>query len=212
MMESFKILVEKKKRGAPLGNKRALGNRGGGRKPKYRTAMAGIARKACEHGMTDLEVADLLNISVSALYRWRLKYPRFGRAFKLGKAEADDRVERALFSRAVGYSFDAEKAVMTRHGVQMLRWVEHVPPDVSAAMAYLKNRRPDRWRDTHRVEHTSSPYDHIESAAELRALLQKQAQELGLIPPPVISITPQEEALPERAAQEAKAPGTDIER
>jgi hypothetical protein len=57
-------------------------------------------------------------------------------------------------------------------------------------MAYLKNRRPDRWRDTHRIEHTSSPYDHIESAEELRALLQAQARKLGLLDHSVLDITP----------------------
>jgi hypothetical protein len=211
MDESNKSLPERKKRDAPLGNKRALGNRGGGPTPKYRAAMAGIARKACERGMTDVEIADLLGVNVATLYRWKLEHSQFARSFKLGKAEADDRVERALFSRAVGYDFDVEKQIMTRHGPQMLRWREHAPPDVSAAVAYLKNRRPDRWRDRQIVEHQQrTPYDGIETAAELRALLQKQAQQLGLIPPPVINITPQQGVTDQKAADEA--PGNDIER
>jgi hypothetical protein len=55
-------------------------------------------------------------------------------------------VERSLYSRAVGYSFMSEKQVMTRNGPQNIRYRQHIPPDVSAAMFYLKNRRPDRWR------------------------------------------------------------------
>jgi hypothetical protein len=35
-----------------------------------------------------------------------------------------------------------------------------------------------------------SPYDHIEDPEELRTLLTKQAQALGLIAPPIIDITP----------------------
>ena len=176
MNDSGNLLVQRKKRGAPRGNKRAIGNRGGGRKTKYRAAMAGIAREACERGLTDCEVADLLDVSASTLYRWRTQYPRFARLFRLGKIEADNRVERALFNRAVGYDYEIEKQVMTRRGPQMLRWREHLPPDVGAAMAYLKNRRPDRWRDTHRIEHTRSPYDHLESTAKLRAQLKEQAR------------------------------------
>jgi hypothetical protein len=173
--------------------------------------MAGIARKACERWMTDLEVADLLGVNVATLYRWKLEHSQFARSFKLGKAEADDRVERTLFSRAVGYDFDVEKQIMTRHGPQMLRWREHAPPDVSTAVAYLKNRRPDRWRDRQIVEHQQrTPYDGIETAAELRALLQKQAQQLGLIPPPVINITPKQGVTDQKATDEA--PGNDIER
>jgi hypothetical protein len=129
----------------------------------------------------------------------------FARSFKLGKAEADDRVERALFSRAVGYDFNVEKQIMTRHGPRMLRWREHVPPDTAAALAYLKNRRPDRWRDRQIVEHQQrTPYDGIETAAELRALLQKQAQQLGLIPPPVINITPQQGVTDQKATDVPK--------
>ena len=179
-----------KKRGAPCGNKRALGNRGGGRKTVYSPKMAAVARKCCERGMTDIEVADMLGIGLATLYRWKAEHPAFSRVFKLGKAEADDRVERSLYSRAIGYDYIAEKAAMTRHGEKTMRYRQHIPPDTAAAVWYLKNRRPDRWRDAHRHEHVTNPYDHIEDAAELRALLTKQAQDLGLIAPPIIDITP----------------------
>jgi transposase-like protein len=195
MDQSGNPLPESKKRGAPRGNKRALGNPGGGRKLKYKPVFARIA-KACENGATQLEIADLLGVSASSLYRWRVEYPHFARAVRLGKEMADARVERSLYERAVGYSFEVQKAVMTRHGQEILRWREHLPPDVGAAMAYLKNRRPDRWRDTHRIEHTSSPYDHIESAAELRALLQAQARKLGLLDHPVLDVTPTQKTEP----------------
>jgi transposase-like protein len=154
MGESGNPLPERKKRGALSGNKRAIGNPGGGRKPKFKPAFIGVARKACERGFTDQEVADLLGINASTLYRWRVEYPHFARAVRLGKEIADARVERSLYERAVGYSFEAQKAVMTRRGQEILRWREHLPPDTGAAMAYLRNRRPDLWRNTIKHEHT----------------------------------------------------------
>src|SRR6516165_675532 len=196
MDESGKPLPKRGKRGAPLGNERACGNPGGGRRSKFMASYAGIARKACERGMTDQEVADLLGVNPSTLYRWRAQYRQFSRAFRLGKELANNRVERALYERAIGYDYEVEKQIMTRHGPQMLRWREHLPPDVTAALAYLKNRRPDRWRDTHRIEHTGSPYDHIESAAELRALLQAQARKLGLLDHSVLDVTPTQKTEP----------------
>jgi hypothetical protein len=219
MDDSGNQLAKSRKRGAPLGNKRAVGNSGGGRKPKYQPAMVGIARKACERGMVDLEIADLLGVNVATLYRWKFEHSQFARSFKLGKAEADDRVERALFSRAVGYDFNVEKQVMTRHGPRMLRWREHAPPDVSAAMAYLKNRRPDRWRDASRIEHVAGTiYDGVESAAELRQLLSKEALRLGLIAPSdqaIVDVTPSQSAnsddnaiAPSEDHTAAKAPKT----
>jgi hypothetical protein len=140
--------------------------------------------------MTDIEVADMLGIGLSTLYRWKLDDPAFARVFKLGKAAADDRVERSLYNRAIGYDYIAEKAAMTRHGQKTMRYRAHIPPDTAAAVWYLKNRRPDRWRDSFRHEHAASPYDAIEDPAELRALLTKQAQQLGLIAPPIIDVTP----------------------
>jgi hypothetical protein len=142
--------------------------------------------------MTDIEVADILGIGLATLYRWKLDHPAFARGFKLGKAEADNRVERSLYSRAVGYDHLAEKPVMTRDGQKNMRYRQHIPPDTAAAIWYLKNRKPDRWRDAFRHEHTASPYDALEDPGELRALLIKQAQALGLIAPPIIDVTPKE--------------------
>src|SRR6516165_135801 len=188
---------ELRKRGAPLGNKRARGNGGGGRKTAYSPRMAVVAHKCCERCMTDNEIADILGISLATLYRWKLDHPAFARVFKLGKAAADDRVERSLYSRAIGYDHIAEKAAMTRHGQKIMRYRAHIPPDTAAAVWYLKNRKPDRWRDAHRYEHTASPYDAIEDPAELRALLIKQAQALGLIAPPLIDVTPKASSSPQ---------------
>src|SRR5262249_53644378 len=192
------------KRGSPLGNNRAVNNRGGGRKTVYSPRMAVVARKCCERGMTDIEVADMLGIGLATLYRWRVEHPAFSKAFKLGKAEADDRVERSLYSRAVGYDHIAEKPVMTRRGQKTMRYRAHIPPDTAAAVWYLKNRRPDRWRDSFRHEHIASPYDAIEDTAELRALLTKQAEALGLIAPPIIDITPKA-SCPEQAESSSEA-------
>jgi hypothetical protein len=139
-----------------------------------------------------VEVADILGIGLATLYRWKLDHPAFLRVFKLGKAEADNRVERSLYSRAIGYDYIAEKPSMTRQGQKTMRYRKHIPPDTTAALWYLKNRRPEQWRDSLRHEHVATPYDGIESAAELRALLTKQAQALGLIAPPIIDVTPKE--------------------
>ena len=207
MDESGKPSPEPRKRGAPFGNERALGNRGGGRKTVYSPRMAVVARKCCERGMIDIEVADMLGIGLATLYRWKAEHPAFSRVFKLGKAEADDRVERSLYSRAIGYDYIAEKAAMTRHGEKTMRYRQHIPPDTAAAVWYLKNRRPDRWRDAHRHEHVTNPYAHIEDAAELRALLIKQARALGLIEPPIIDVTPKEPSTTQ-AENSSEAPQT----
>jgi hypothetical protein len=68
---------------------------------------------------------------------------------KIGKAEADKRVERSLYERANGYTYDAVKIFMPA-GVKKPVYApyrEHVPPDVTAGIFWLKNRDPAHWRD-----------------------------------------------------------------
>src|SRR6516162_8472820 len=129
-MNESDSLPKARKRGAPRGNRRGLGNRGGGRRTAYSPRLAVVARKCCERGMTDIEVADILGIGLATLYRWKLEHPAFSRVFKLEKAEADDRVERSLYSRAIGYDYIAEKPSMTRHGQKTMRYRAHIPPDL----------------------------------------------------------------------------------
>jgi len=106
-------------------------------------------------------------------------------------------VERSLYNRAIGYDHIAEKPIMTRHSQKTMRYRRHVPPDTTAAVWYLKNRHPDRWRDSFRHEHVATPYDAIEDTEELRALLIKQARHLGLIAPPIIDVTPKKLSSPQ---------------
>jgi hypothetical protein len=37
-------------------------------------------------------------------------------------------------------------------------YVEHVPPDTTAAIFWLKNRDPQHWRDVQNLEHTLGRY------------------------------------------------------
>jgi hypothetical protein len=77
-----------------------------------------------------------------------------------GKAEADNRVERSLYERAVGYNYDAVKIFMPagREKPVYAEYVEHVPPDTTAAIFWLKNRDPQHWRDSQQLEHVLGKY------------------------------------------------------
>ena len=78
--------------------------------------------------------------------RWRREHQGVCNALRAGKAEADTRVEHALYHRAVGYSYDAV-TVMQNAGVPMIvPYREHIPPDVVACTLWLKNRQSDKWR------------------------------------------------------------------
>jgi Asp-tRNA(Asn)/Glu-tRNA(Gln) amidotransferase A subunit family amidase len=109
----------------------------------------------CQQGATDREVAQRLDVAEGTLYRWRHEHPEFRESLRLGKESADDRVEKALYNRAVGYSFDSIKIMQYEGEVIVEPYVEHVPPDVGAAKLWLTNRRGREWRD--KVLHQGDP-------------------------------------------------------
>ena len=80
-----------------------------GRPSSYRKEFAKQAEKLCELGATDMELAVFFEVNVSTIYRWKHTQPKFCEALKVGKDFLDDRVERSLYQRAVGYSFNSEK-------------------------------------------------------------------------------------------------------
>jgi hypothetical protein len=55
----------------------------------------------------------------------------------------------------VGYSYDTEKIFVYEGEPVRVPYVEHVPPDTTACIFWLKNRRKDLWRD--RFDHTVKP-------------------------------------------------------
>ena len=122
-------------------------NDGPGRPSDFRPEFVKIARSMAKLGGTDFEISEELGVKTSTVWRWRSKYPEFCSAISEGKEAWDDRVERSLAQRAVGYSYHSEKVMQFEGQVVRAQIVEHVPPDVSAIRLWLMNRRPDKWRD-----------------------------------------------------------------
>jgi hypothetical protein len=74
-------------------------------------------------------------------------------------------VERSLYSRAVGYSFNSEKIFCNKDGeVTRVPIIEHGPPDVTAQIFWLKNRKPTEWRDVQQMEHCAREVHHLRQA------------------------------------------------
>lgn len=119
----------------------------------YTSDHARQAEGLCSLGATDIEVADFLQIHVATLYRWKAQHPDFCEALKAGKVAADERVERSLYHRATGYTYDAVKVLQDKGKPVLVPYREHVPPDTTAMIFWLKNRRPSAWRDKTEVHH-----------------------------------------------------------
>lgn len=127
-----------------------------GRPTEYKEAYVEGARKLARLGATDTEIADFFAIDVRTLYRWKNAHDAFCQALKAGKDEADDRVERALYHRAIGYEQEEVKIFMPGGATEPVYapFTAKIAPDVTAAIFWLKNRRPQEWRDRQVTEIT----------------------------------------------------------
>ena len=118
-----------------------------GRPSKYRPEFVEQAKKLCKLGATDLEIADFFGITVRTLFRWKNDYDDFCHALNESKVIPDERVERSLFHRAIGYEHDEVDIRVIDHQIVKTPIRKYYPPDTTACIFWLKNRRPDLWRD-----------------------------------------------------------------
>ena len=111
-------------------------------------------------GLTDEQIAGNIGINVRSLYNWKKKSIPIFQSLKTGKEVADIEVENALRKKALGFR-ETEQTVSTRKTVEYengkrIREVtepvvteveKYYPPDTTAQIFWLKNRKPEAWRD-----------------------------------------------------------------
>lgn len=130
---------------------------GRGRKTKYDPeTFPDLAYKYAAEGMIEREIAKKLGISVCTLNEYKKRYPEFLQSLKEGKKPVDVAVEKALLKRATGYDVDTEEVEYDGNGnlIKKKLGKNHVKPDPTSMIFWLKNRRPDKWRDKQDVEMT----------------------------------------------------------
>jgi hypothetical protein len=134
----------------------AEAKRGRGRPSSFKPEFVEQAQKLARLGATDRETAEFFGVSESTLHLWKLTHPEFSESLKEGKDVADARVEQSLYRRALGYTHDAVKIFMPAGADAPVYapYAEHHAPDTTAAIFWLKNRKPGEWRDVKASEHS----------------------------------------------------------
>lgn len=122
----------------------------------YKPEFAEEAAQMCAEGATDQELADYFGVDVRTLYRWKNTQAEFRQSLKAAKDAADDRVERSLFERALGYERDEVDIKVVAGEIVKTPIRKFYPPDTTAAIFWLKNRKPEQWRETKAVELTGA--------------------------------------------------------
>lgn len=106
-------------------------------------------------GLTDEQIAHNMGISRKTLADWKNKYGDISDTLKRGKEVVDIQVENALLKRALGYEFVETTKELTDRGLIVTKEVtKQVAPDTTAAIFWLKNRKPSEWRDKRETEIT----------------------------------------------------------
>ena len=132
----------------------------------YRDEYSEQVQKLARLGATDKDLADFFDVSEQTINTWKDKHPEFLESLKAGKAGSDMGVADRLHQRAMGYEWDEPQAIKVKEVIyqdgKRLKETERVevvtvhrvvPPDTAACIFWLKNRRPDRWRDKQDHEH-----------------------------------------------------------
>lgn len=110
-------------------------------------------------GLTEETIAHNMGVSIRTLFDWKKRFPALSAALKKGKGPADIEIEDALYKSAHGYTVtetveeiytsgekgpDGQYKVTGRHIRKITR---EVPPNVTAIIYWLNNRKPERWRN-----------------------------------------------------------------
>lgn len=127
-----------------------------GRPSKFNELIKEKIISLAKDGKTNEQIADIIGVHVRTIENWQGKHKDLLWALREAKQAADDLVEASLFSRAVGYSHKSVKVFFDRESLQTVEHeiVEQYPPDVTAAIFWLKNRKPSEWREKTEVEHS----------------------------------------------------------
>ena len=146
-----------------------------GRKSEYRIEYADQALKLCLLGATDKELAEFFSVSEQTLNKWKKDYPEFLESLKKGKNIADANVASRLYNRAIGYSCKATKFATSEGRITDSK--EYT--DTTAAIFWLKNRQPEKWRDKKEVDANVNLGDELEglSDEQLQAIIDGKEEE-----------------------------------
>ena len=118
-----------------------------GRKSKFKQTMLREVYNYAVLGATDKQISDLIGVQVSTFDKWKASNPKLADTLERGKCQADALVEQALYHKAIGYSHPDIQYFNYRGRIIAQPCTKHYPPDTTAQIFWLKNRRRERWAE-----------------------------------------------------------------
>lgn len=116
-------------------------------------------------GLTDEQIAQKMGIGYSTLQTWKAKYQDIQDTIKKGKEVVDRLVENALLKKATGevrtirkpikvkeVLYEDGKRISEKEHIEYADEEIYIPPDTTAQIFWLKNRKPKEWRDKREID------------------------------------------------------------
>ena len=117
------------------------------------TKIQGWARD----GLIDKQIAHNMGVSPTTIREWKKRFPEIAEALRKGKEVVDREVENALYKRALGYWVtETETTTYSDGTTKTTEKRRHIVPDTTAQIFWLKNRKPDQWREKNDLTLTPS--------------------------------------------------------
>jgi len=124
---------------------------GPGRPSLFQQQFAEQAYRLCLAGATNDDLAEAFDVTRRTVDRWLQAHPAFTEAVRAGRLIADGEVAHNLYRRAVGYTYETTKVLLSGGAPVSVSQTVHRPPDVRACIFWLRNRRPQQWAENRPV-------------------------------------------------------------
>ncbi len=125
-----------------------------GRPTLYKDEFVEQVKGLCWLGAIDKEIADFFGVTETTINNWKIKHPDFFESIKEGKLWADANMAGALYKSGMGEHYTEEDRVISDGdgGQEVVTLKKQIPPDYRAQSLWLRNRRPENWRDKVEVD------------------------------------------------------------
>src|SRR6476660_9410036 len=110
-----------------------------------------LARNMARAGLSHTMMARIFGIAPSTFSLWKAQHPAFLKALEQGTEQVDKALETTAIQRALGYSYETERAFLI--GVEMTA-TETLPPEPNLLKFMLERRQPEKYREIKEVQHT----------------------------------------------------------
>lgn len=129
-----------------------MGNQNSSLVDEWRTPTKLELLKCWARDFPFVDIAKKMGVSVQTLRHWKKTYPEIKEAIEENREILDYKIENALVKRALGYTTTDVRTIISppdkdgNRKIRVEKTEKEIPPDTTAIMAWLNNRKPDDWK------------------------------------------------------------------